>query len=617
MILQDLTGDRFPEIVLTSQFQPGADGQPAGGVEAVRVTARLNEVNLMTHLNFTQSAFGTGVGNPHRLAAGRFGINEKRDILVANGGNPQLHWVFNAYTPTTKPTDLQGGAYSSADLGGTAGPNGVYSYYGYAGSDVYYTVTYSNNTATDLTNVVIESALPAEFQLVSSDVGGVVSGTGASRVIRWTETVEAYSAGVKNFRVKLAATVKANASIAPKLSLKQGTKILMTSFLPVVKVAAPNFTVVPNSPGQPWSFTFKPFVIPSGILVTGLLQTSVNGTTWTSIPMGIMTLTNGVYSRTETNVPSTARYFRAALFSEAGYKYSSVFNNFLPPTTDLRVQTKSPPKTGQTWTYSASQPSTAADLHVRFQYSTTPYNEGSWTDLPFYTFPTRAGSKWTFNTYNIPAGDQYFRAISAAPGWVDSIGAQLVGPVPVQQSSPQLPYFTYYHIDFKDPPRNGDTAKFMASCAAVPGLTVRFQSKLTTEDDSAWTDLPNCQAVLIGTKWTFTTKNMPVGMRDWRVVSSAPGYNDNTQRINGQVVSEANYTFEVFPAPLPQIPTEFKPFNQPANESVLRSGVAYPVSVDLFDFNGVQKVFLETSAKPEGPFKEVKGINFSTPPPAA
>lgn len=613
VILQDLTDDRFPEIVLTSRFQTGST---AGGVEVVRVVAKLNEVNIMTGLNWSRTSYATGVNNPHRLTAGRFNTNEKRDILVANADVPPLVWVFNVYTPTTKATDIQGGASTSSDIGGTAGPNGTYSYYEYAGGGtISYSVTYTNNTKDELTNVVIEAALPAEFQpVVTAMGGGTITGTGSSRVVRWTENVAPYSTGVKNYQVRLVATAKAGASLAPKISLKQGTKILVSSTLPVVKVAAPNLTVVPNSPGQPWSFTFKPFVIPSGILVTGLLQTSVNGTTWTSIPMGIMSLSNGVYTRTETNVPTTARYFRAALFSEAGYKYSSVFSNILPPTTDLRVQTKSPPKTGQTWTFSATQPSTAADVHVRFQCSTTPYVEGSWTDLPFYTFPTRAGSKWTFNTYNIPAGNQYFRAISAAPGWVDSIGAQLVGPVPVQQSSPQLPYFTYYHIDFKGTPRNGDTAKFMASCAAVPGLQVRFQSKLDSENDSAWTDLPNCQAVLIGTKWTFTTKNMPVGYRNWRVIASAPGYNDNTQRIDGQVVSEAKYTFEVFPAPLPQIATEFGPFNQPANESLLRSGAAYPVSVDLFDFNGVQKVFLETSAKPEGPFKEVKGINFSTPP---
>lgn len=618
VILQDLTGDRFPEIVLTSQFQPGTNGQPAGGVEVIRVTARLNEVNLMTHLNFTQSAFGTGVGNPHRLAAGRFGINEKRDILVANGGNPQLHWVFNVYTPTTKPTDLQGGAYTSADLGGTAGPNGVYSYYGYAGSDIYYTVTYSNNTTTDLTNLVIESALPAELQLVSSDVGGVVSGTGAARVIRWTETVEAYSAGVKNFRVKLAATVKTNASIAPKISLKQGTKILVASTLPLVKVAAPNFTVLPNSPGQPWSFNFKPFVIPAGILVTGLLQTSVDGTTWTSIPMGIMTLSNGVYSRTETNVPSTARYFRAALFSEAGYKYSSVFNNFLPPTTDLRVQTKSPPKTGQTWTFSATQPSTANRVYVRFQSTTTPFVEGSWTDLPMYAPPTRSSAKWTSNTYNIPAGPLHFRAITAAPGWVDSISYSF-GPVNVEQTPPTLPPFTYYHIDFQDPARNGKAAAFMATCPAVLGLKVRFQTRLVGEDDNAWTDLTDGQTTVSGTKWTFMTVNMPVGNREWRPVASAPGYLDSSKRTSGKSIIDAIYTFEVLPPPLPQIQTIFGSFTTPADGSVQRTNVDFQVGIQLFDFNGVQKVTLEY-AKPGAAFKAAPGnpanpgggINYTT-----
>src|SRR5690606_16727555 len=113
-----------------------------------------------------------------------------------------------------------------------------------------------------------------------------------------------------------------------------------------------------------------------------------------------------------------------------------------------------------------------------------------------------------------------------------------------------------------------------------------------------------------GTKWTFKTNYMPVGDREWRPVASAPGYSDNTQWSNG---GEAIYRWEVKPAPLPQIPTIFGTFEDPAHDSVHRTGIVVPVSIKLYDFNGVSRAFVQ-AASPGGAFKEVVGTNMTNTP---
>ncbi|GEP42142.1 FG-GAP repeat domain-containing protein [Brevifollis gellanilyticus] len=611
VLLQDLDGDRFPEIIVTSKFEPmPPGGSRAGGIRAYKLTCQLSPTNTLQSFDLEQTVYATDAGNPHRLAPGRFSGNQRPDILLANASNPQLQWLFSNYTPLSKPTDIAGGATTDSDATGVAGSNGIYSYTEYPGGGIGYSITCVNNTSSPLAGVTLESTLPAEFILQSNDLNAVVSGTGAARVIRWTTDVPADSAVVRNFRVNLSTTTK-TPSFSPKIQLKQGTKVLISAYMPLVKLGAVNFTAIPDSPGQLWIFSYKPASVPPNSTVT--VQASPDGMNWLPIPSGQMSeevSPTPKFSLITTTIPDGSRYFRAAVFSEAeGFKYSSVFNTFLPPTTALKITTKSPPKTGQTWTFAATQTSTAANVQVRFQSTLTPDDEYTWTDLPAYAETARSGNTWTSNTYNIPSGNRYFRAISSAPGWVDSISGQ-AGPYNVQQSSPQLPYFTYYHIDFKSPIRHGDSAAFMASCPAVFGLKVRFQSRPAGSDDNAWTDLTDGQTTVSGTKWTFMSKYLPVGNRDWRAVASAPGYNDNTQRITGKVVSEALYTFEVLPAPLPQMATVFAPFNMPEDGSVQRNNVNFNIGIDLLDFNGVQRVFL-LAGPPNGVYKEVPGVVFT------
>lgn len=604
VILQDLTGDRFPEIVMTSHFEDTATQMPAG-VRAIRLNPKLNALNFMPSLQFTQTGLATGVANPHRLGTGRFSGNSKRDILLANGGTPPLQWVFNTYTELSKPTDLVGGATTDSDESGTAAPNGKLSYYEYPGGKIRYSLTYVNNTEAALTGVTVESALPAEFTLEESDAGSSVSGAGAARAIRWTTDIPAGSSGIKNFTVRLATTAKVGASLAPKIALKQGNKALLSGTMPVVKVGAVNFFVQPTSPGQPWTFTFKPDSVQPNAVVT--VEASTNGGSWQAVGSdnGQMTAVPGTspqqFAKT-TAAPAGSRVFRAVSRSAAGAQYSTVFSNLLPPTTLTKISTKSPPKSGQTWTFIANQAGTAENLSVRFQSTLTPYVEGSWTDLPIYSPAVRKGAVWTVETVNVPDGNRHFRAISAAPGWVDSMSAPF-GPISVTASALSIAPFTRFHMDFVDPAKEGKPATLYATVPAVKGIQVRFQTRLKSDDGSAdgeWTELSIGSLSQAGNNWTLKNTSLPAGNRDFRAIARAPGYYEQTSIV---------HSVNVLPPPLPQMATYFGGFVSPTNGSLVKVGTS-AVALTLFDFNGVQRVYLETAASATGPFKAIKNSDL-------
>lgn len=607
VMLQDLTGDLFPELIFSSHFEPGANGQPDGGVAAFRVVPQLNAENLLTSFSISKASTSTGAAGPHRLTTGRFSGNAKRDILVANSGAPEIKWVFNTYNPLSKDTDLAGGVSTDSDEKGTASASGVLSYIEYVGGHINYSLNYVNNTSAPILGAVLECALPVDTSLKTADEGHVVSGTGAARVVRWTLDLPAGSSGVKNFKLRLDAG-RAGTLLAPKITLKKGTVTLVSKTMPQVRIAANNFTVIPNSATQNWFFSYKPAAIPDYSI--GAVQVSQNGIDWTGLPADFMTKSPGTvpeYTLTSNAIPPGSRFFRALMRTDDGsYQYSSVFTNVLPPTLLTKITTKStatvPPKSGQAWTFVASNTSTAANVSVRFQSTETPFLENTWTDLPQYTPTVRAGSVWTSNTFNVPSGTRYFRAIAAAPGWVDSISGN-IGPVTVTPSALSLPDFTFFHIDFVDPARSGKPATFYATTPSVGGSKVRFQSKLQSEDDSKWADLPDGVAVPTGTKWALKTSQMPVGLRNWRAISSAPGYLSNTSWV---------YDFEVLPPLLPQIPTYFGNFTAPVQGGVVKAGTL-SVSLPVHDYNGVQSVQLQF-ATTTVPFKTIAGSNMTQTP---
>lgn len=594
VMLRKLNGDRIPEMVFTSRY--------GGGVRIVRIWSYLSELNEMAGYDFTTVDAATA-DNPHRLMARNIPASEGVEVFCANGHTNQLTRL-NIYpgNVTLKPLVLVGGVSTGSDPEGMPDTKGVVSYNEFVGGTVSYLLSYANNTGTPLTNVTVQSALPTQFNVLSSDPGATVSGTGSARVIRWTVDIPAGEAGVKNFEVQLA-TGKLGTKLYPKIAIKQGTKTLVSSSMPTLKVAAANLFVIPNSPGQEWKFSYKPWKSPSDAIVA--METSADGVTWLPMPGGGMIFLGEptLFALTKSDIPAGSRYFRAVLQSAAqGREYSSVFNIFLPPTTALGLSSKAPAKSGQLWTFNATQPGTMANLTVRFQSTTTPNDEPSWTDLPVYSATTRKGNVWTSKTYNIPIGMLYFRAISAAPGWVDSTSAYS-GPWNVAPSQLILPPFKDFHIDFVAPAQNGRPATLYATTGTVPaGSSVRFQSKLSSEDDSAWVDMRDGTQTRSGVKWIFKTTALPLGVRDFRAICSAPAYTDSTSDV---------LSFEVQAAPV-QYETLFAPFIAPLDGSVVKNGTLQ-VRLPAYDANGIQRVYLQYAAG-SGAFKTIPGDMVESPP---
>jgi uncharacterized repeat protein (TIGR01451 family) len=118
-----------------------------------------------------------------------------------------------------------------------------------------------------------------------------------------------------------------------------------------------------------------------------------------------------------------------------------VIVNTLPETT---VQIDGAITPGGPIQFVANQSSTVSGLIVRMQYTTTPTVEGSWTDLPDGNgghFPPGTAGSYSFGTIGTtfyPAGTQvYFRAITSAPGYQDSISTYL-GPETLEQAQLEI-----------------------------------------------------------------------------------------------------------------------------------------------------------------------------------
>lgn len=240
-MLLDMNGDRFPELVFTSQYEPVATGGTnPGGVRVFKLVPQLNNKNLLQSFDLTQVLFPTNVLNPQRVAAARFGGNAKRDIALSNNSNPNLQWIFGSYTPSTKTLDIIPSVATAADPEGTAGDNGVRSYFEYPGGKIDYTLTCVNNTAAALTGATMESLVPASLQIIpgESDSGHTLVTSGTSKIIRWTENIPAGSSVVKRFRAQVLSTTKVATAITPTNTFKGGGKTA-TSTMPKVTIAEP------------------------------------------------------------------------------------------------------------------------------------------------------------------------------------------------------------------------------------------------------------------------------------------------------------------------------------------------------------------------------------------
>ncbi|MDB6041202.1 MAG: hypothetical protein JWM99_5043, partial [Verrucomicrobiales bacterium] len=83
-----------------------------------------------------------------------------------------------------------------------------------------------------------------------------------------------------------------------------------------------------------------------------------------------------------------------------------------------------------TWQFTALETSLFSDQRLRVQSTTTPADEGSWTDLPGGGAMGHLDSSYSFSTQQVPTGHRYFRIIASATGFADRIST-ILGPIDV------------------------------------------------------------------------------------------------------------------------------------------------------------------------------------------
>ena len=236
VMLRDLNNDRFPEIVLTSQFEPGTTA--SGGIRAVRLTPSLDATNQLTSFDLDETIVATNIPNPHRMVAARFSGNRTFDIVLANdNATTPLAWIVNTSRESNAPVAIIGAASTDSDPEGTEIANGALAYTVFPSGLIEYSLTIINNTANPLTNAVFDSLLPPSVNIEDPSDGAIVV-SGTSKYLRWTETIPANTAITKHFTARLLATAAVGAIIYPKNSLKYGTTTIY-SYMPKVTLDEP------------------------------------------------------------------------------------------------------------------------------------------------------------------------------------------------------------------------------------------------------------------------------------------------------------------------------------------------------------------------------------------
>jgi hypothetical protein len=194
----------------------------------------------------------------------------------------------------------------------------------------------------------------------------------------------------------------------------------------------------------------------------------------------------------------------------------------------------SPVRFNNPWQFTAYYTTLVSDLRLRVQSTTTPNDEGSWTDLPGNPDMTHVDANWTLNTTDVPTGTQYFRVVASAPGYFDSASGP-AGPETVL-GLPQLSAIDFFLLTTGGTPvRSSNPWQFLATDTdLVSGLQLRVQSTTTTNAAGSWQDLPGIHYMTnTAGGWTLDKTDVPTGVQYFRVVASASGYVDGMSSIVG------------------------------------------------------------------------------------
>jgi hypothetical protein len=215
----------------------------------------------------------------------------------------------------------------------------------------------------------------------------------------------------------------------------------------------------------------------------------------------------------------------------------------LPAFGGFSYSTASPVRSSNPWQFTAVQSSTASDLRVRVQSTTTPNAEESWKFLSGTA--TRLDSNWTLNTTDVPSGVRYFRAIASAPRYLDRVTEPLaiIGPITVLEGIAPFGDFSYQTTS---PLRTGTEWTFsIEQRSLISDFRLRVQSSPTWNVESSWRDLPGGGKMgRLDSKWTHSTSDLPLGTNFFRVIASAPTYADRISAVLGPLT---------IGAPLPRV----------------------------------------------------------------
>ncbi len=238
----------------------------------------------------------------------------------------------------------------------------------------------------------------------------------------------------------------------------------------------------------------------------------------------------------------------------------------------------------------AQQSGTPAGLNVRVQVTTTPNDASSWQPLPngtngFMAYDS-SSQQFVLTSANYPlSGGVYFRAISAAPGYPDSISTA-VGPFNLTTNLAP-PGQTILRLV-----ANGIRADldFRATETPAPsGIALRVQTSTTPGSEASWTDLTSGSGQMTQTtdpeQFVLLMNNYPAGTAVYfRAVATAAGSVDSISNIIGayDFLSDTPPTV-AFASPTGAGGTSGQDVNHPIVVFLDANGsVSLPIAVDAF-----------------------------------
>jgi sugar lactone lactonase YvrE len=222
--------------------------------------------------------------------------------------------------------------------------------------------------------------------------------------------------------------------------------------------------------------------------------------------------------------------------------------------TTLKVNESSSPSANIADTvlrFSALQTGSPAGLAVRVQATQTPNSEASWKELPNATDGhmtyDASSNQFVLHTTEYPLQNGiYFRAISAAPFYPDSI-SNVVGPFNLATNQNHLGPTKLYITT------NGlrCNLRFGVTETSIPsGIAVRIQATKTPASEGSWTDAPIGSAGHLiqdpdhPNEFYLCSDDYPSGEKVYfRAIANAPQNIDSISSVFGP------YTFILDPAP--------------------------------------------------------------------